>query len=296
MPIAGILLLALLFAPLPVAHAGEAALESGHSFADALFAEGDYYRAITEYKRFLHHHPASPLAPGAALRIGECFVAGERWEQAEAALRQAARKYPDTPEAGSALELLAEIPYRRGQFELARQRFAELAEAAPNPARRQAARYRGAWSLIEQDRFAQARTELLGTDRPEATALAGELARAESLPRKSPRLAGGLSALLPGSGQLYVGRPRDAGLAFALNAAFLLGALEAFDNGNEVVGGILLFFEAGWYTGNIFNAANHAHRFNRDRREELKQELRGAYGVSLGRIGEVPALGISLKF
>ena len=38
--------------------------------------------------------------------------------------------------------------------------------------------------------------------------------------------------------------------------------LRAFDSGNEAVGGLLLFFEAGWYTGNIYNAASNAHKFN----------------------------------
>ncbi len=33
--------------------------ETALSFADSLFDEGDYYRAITEYTRFIHHRNAA---------------------------------------------------------------------------------------------------------------------------------------------------------------------------------------------------------------------------------------------
>lgn len=267
------------------------------SFADALYAEGDYYRAITEYKRFLHFFAEDGQAPRAALRVGEGFLAGERWEEAEEALLHVSNRYPDTPEADRADLLSAGIPARRGEFAEASRRYRRILE---NPARpetvREESRYRLAWTLIEQDRFNAARQELEEMERPAAGALAGEMEGLSRLPRKSPSLAGGLSALVPGTGQLYAGRPRDAALAFLLNAAFIWGALESFDDGNEVVGGILLFFEAGWYTGNIYNAVNSAQKFNRDVREREKRKLRERFGVTLGFSDGNPRLNLALQF
>jgi hypothetical protein len=89
-----------------------------------------------------------------------------------------------------------------------------------------------------------------------------------SLPRKSPVLAGSLSALLPGAGHLYCDRPRDALVSFLLNAAFLVGTVEAARRDEWAVAGILGAFEVGWYTGNIVSSINAAHKWNR--REESR--------------------------
>lgn len=266
------------------------------SFADTLFAEGDHYRAITEYKRFLHLFPADGEAPRAALRIAECYLAGRRWAEAESALARVGREHPETNEAGRAALLLAEVAYRQGHFAAARRRFRQLAEQAPDPANRREARYRLAWSLIEEDRYAAAAQELAPLAEAKAAGLAAELPQLERLPHKSPRLAGALSALLPGAGQLYAGRPRDAALAFLLNTAFIVGAWESFDDGNEVVGGILLLFEAGWYTGNIFNAANSAQKFNREVREMEKDRLRERFGLTLSLRQGAPVVGMNLRY
>jgi outer membrane protein assembly factor BamD (BamD/ComL family) len=43
------------------------------AFAEALFTERDYYRAITEYKRFIFYFPQNTRIEKAAFRIGECY-------------------------------------------------------------------------------------------------------------------------------------------------------------------------------------------------------------------------------
>ncbi len=286
--------LLLLLPPLPEAAAEEPT--EVLSFADALFGEGDFYRAITEYKRFLHLWPADAAAPRAALRIGESYLGGRRWDQADAALLSVIRSYPDSPEALEALRLHAESAFSQGDFPLARERYRRFLATAESEALRSRARLKIAWTLIEEGHLDLARAELSGLDTPEASALSTALTRLDHLPTKSPALAGGLSALLPGAGQLYVGRPRDSALAFLLNAAFIWGAVESFDRGNDVAGGILLFFEAGWYGGNVFNAVNHAHRINRDRREEAKKAIRPRFALLSSPAADGPLVGLSLRF
>jgi hypothetical protein len=101
-----------------------------------------------------------------------------------------------------------------------------------------------------------------GLDDAEQQRLASRL-QASALPRRrSPVLAGVLSGVVPGAGQLYAGRRRDALVAFLLNALFVLGAVQAFRSGNEATGVILTSVEAGWYAGNIASAASSARRAN----------------------------------
>ena len=83
-----------------------------------------------------------------------------------------------------------------------------------------------------------------------------------AIPPKSPFLAGTLSALLPGSGQVYATRYKDGAMAFIVNALFISGTVVALNNENyalaAIVGGVGLPF----YIGNIYGAANAANKWN----------------------------------
>ncbi len=101
---------------------------------------------------------------------------------------------------------------------------------------------------------------------------------------------------MPGAGQVYTGRIRQAAVSFLLNGAFILGTLEAFRNDNNAVGGILLFFETGWYGGNIYNAVNNAHKYNRRIKHEYKQQMRSRLNLRFGMLKKTPVFGMNIKF
>jgi hypothetical protein len=48
-----------------------------------------------------------------------------------------------------------------------------------------------------------------------------------------------------------------------------------------VLGGILLFMELGWYTGNIYSAVNSAHKHNKRVRDQYRKELKDMLDISL---------------
>jgi len=52
-------------------------------FAGSLFEDGDYYRAITEYKRYLFVEAEGYRVAEAQLMIGLCYLRGEKYEAAE---------------------------------------------------------------------------------------------------------------------------------------------------------------------------------------------------------------------
>lgn len=81
-------------------------------------------------------------------------------------------------------------------------------------------------------------------------------------PRKSPAVAGTLSAFLPGAGQAYTGAWQSGALAFALNALFLSATLELADRNLEataLTSGVVFSIV---YIGNILNATESAHIYN----------------------------------
>jgi tetratricopeptide (TPR) repeat protein len=251
------------------------------SFADSLVAEEDHYRAITEYKRFLHYSPEDSRAAYAQLAIAKSLLSGQRWEQADRALKKVWTIYPDSLEAKIAEQLYADAAYDRGDYAAARRRYEKLKNALPTQSNAMP-EYKIGLSQLQQNKPDEARGSFSELPAPLNQQLALSLDEYQQLPKKSPQRAGTLSALLPGAGQLYTERPRQAGVAFALNAAFIYGAVEAWDNENYALAGILSLFEIGWYGGNIYNAMNNAHKFNRNQQDHFLRKFQQRFGLSLG--------------
>ncbi len=108
----------------------------------------------------------------------------------------------------------------------------------------------------------------------------GELIRRyETLPRKSPWLAGALSAVIPGLGRVYLGRVADGVMSFVLVG--VTGALAAqgfYDEGRgSVRGWILGSVAALLYVGNVYGSAVGAIVQRRDAEDALMQEIDRAY-------------------
>ncbi len=56
------------------------------TFADHLLREGEYFRAITEYRRFLFIYPEEPRRAMALFRVGQAFYRGESYPRSLADL------------------------------------------------------------------------------------------------------------------------------------------------------------------------------------------------------------------
>ncbi len=87
--------------------------------------------------------------------------------------------------------------------------------------------------------------------------------------KKSPALAGSLSALLPGAGQAYTGSWQSGAMAFVLNALFLSATLELKDknlDNTALVSGVVFSIT---YLGNILNAAESAKLYNKNSNKTL---------------------------
>ncbi len=265
------------------------------SFADSLAAEADHYRAITEYKRFLHYHPEDPRVAYAQLEIAQNLLAGQRWEQADSALEKTWKLYPDSPEASAARRLYADSAYARGAYEMARHRYREL-KANQMPQDNPELDYKIGLSELQLNEIDNARNSFARTPSPLNRQLQLSIDDYQQLPQKSPRLAGALSAILPGAGQLYTERPRQTAVAFALNAAFIYAAVEAWNNENYAVSGIVSLFEIGWYGGNIYNAMNNAQKYNRRQKHEFLERFQRKFGISLGWQQDHPQLQALYRF
>jgi tetratricopeptide (TPR) repeat protein len=267
-------------------------------FADHLKEEGDYYRAITEYKRFIFYYPEHPEVPLSKYKIGLCYMEGERWEEARGHF--ATLKHDiSTALAFKAWLKEAECHYREKNYAAAIIESRSLLDEVEDKDIKDDTYKILGWSHMELENW-QAASAAFGSisHREAASLMAKEILAGEDLPEKSPTLAGILSGVLPGAGQLYCGRYGDAITAFLLNAAFIGGAISSFHSECNWAGGILLFFESGWYLGNIYSAITSAHKYNQRQKREFIQQLKEGFhlDVSSTRGKLFPKLVYRIRF
>ena len=100
----------------------------------------------------------------------------------------------------------------------------------------------------------------------------------QNLSLKKPWLAGALSAVIPGAGQLYTGRYLDALISFLVNGALIAGTVFlAMPPQNSMAGAIALgALGIGFYAGGIVNAVTDALSINEKRYEKFNTDLTNA--------------------
>jgi len=265
-------------------------------FAEALFHDGDYFRAITEYKRFLFLYPSDMRAGRVQLQIGLSYQRGQQWEDARKTFEEIAQHHPEADIGAEAAYRVGETSFEQGRYVQAIADLRPVAERYRHTPIGERARYLLGWSYLRARQWPEASQTFATIDATSplfssSRALADAARAGEELPRKSPALAGLMSAVIPGTGHFYTGRWRDGTVALLLNGAFLAAGLEAVSAGNEAAAGLLLFFEAAWYSGAVYGAVNAAQKYNLDLEEGWLQGLERQHGPnshSLSRLS--PAL------
>lgn len=269
----------------PVSCAEYGTPEGIYSFANYLFNTQDYYRAITEYRRLIFHYPDHRLAKISKLKIGYSYKMGRKWDKAIAVFDELRSKYPKLDIGKEAAYQVGGIYYTKGDYKLAISTFKNFVKAYPKDELTDKAQYKTGWSYLHLENYMDSAMTFDAVSKKskyynKAKSLAIEVETFPELPHKSPMLAGAMSALLPGAGQAYTERYVDSITAFLLNALFLWGTIESASSGNEVTASILAFFELGWYTGNIYNAVNDAHKYNRTVKKDFINNLKETYDIS----------------
>ncbi|MEI7879484.1 MAG: tetratricopeptide repeat protein [bacterium] len=273
------------------------------AFADDLLSRGDYYRAITEYERFIFLNPEASQAARARFQVGMCYYRGGKWDAACDQFLRMKEQFGLSPEARDAWLMLATTYYRLQKYAMAEDVIEEFVAKFPDDERVGDALIMKGICLVRLGR-PQWAAEWFGkvptnSVRHADVELLQEMTkRLEAVHGKNPGLAGGLSAVIPGAGQLYNERPRDAAVSFLINGVTIAGMLSAFHNHEEVVGCLFAVFESSWYFGNIYNAAMGAQKYNTRKRNALFDQLEVNCGLlketQSGRM--LPGVGIKIKF
>ena len=259
--------------------------EKQFEFAESLFEQTDFYRAIGEYKRLIFLCPdAVALCEKAYFKTGVSYFRAKKWQSAIEAFAAFLVNFPDSRMAGEAIYLKGMSEKNLSLYDEALRTFGHIMETETGEYRARAT-YQSALILVDMEKWERAGEMFLRVPRESrlydsAGVFSAGLENIGNIPHKSPAVAGTLAAIVPGAGHLYTQRRRDALVAFLLNGVFIWSAVELFNDEKYVTGGIVTFFELGWYSGNIYSAVSSAHKFNKRTKKDFLQGLRNRVSLS----------------
>lgn len=267
------------------------AVESG--FADSLFEETDYLNAAYEYKRLLFLHPDTPRIDFIAFRVAASYQNAGRLENAIGAYQLLIDTYPKSILVERAKNNIAQCRVLLGDSEQGLASLKRFLSEHKGSSLAPRAQFTIGMLLMDKGEWAEASrawSDVYSTY-PESSfakvseRLARTLKNADALPKRSPAIAGVLSALVPGSGQVYSGRMADGlytfvGMIVLGTTGFYYADQERYEIAIPVGMLSMFFYGNGIYqsiqSAQVFNAQRHAQFRNR-----LQQEIRssGLFGA-----------------
>lgn len=251
--------------------------------ADLLYYEGDYYRAISEYKEFLAHSGADARAIRVHMKVAWIYFLSNKPKAAEAALREIAANAEGAPEGWWARLYLGHVATQGNEPIKARAMYDNVVQSCSKFVGKSAPagdpRTAECFALTTYARLGLAKYHAKAGDFDAAAAelseLPGESPTTKAgdeiatyvaeleIPSKSPTLAGVLS-IVPGLGHFYIEEYAVGVVAMIWNGLFLYGTIDSILDKTYGQAAVLGILELVWYAGTIFGAIAGAERFNRD--------------------------------
>jgi outer membrane protein assembly factor BamD (BamD/ComL family) len=285
-PLSTFLFLSVLFCPLfssPYASGKEVLLTDDMQLriADAFMDEAEYYRAITEYKKFLIVFPDSERVDYVLFRVGMANYLGEEYESSVRSFDALRQRCPGSSYAAQSRYFEGLSYWKLKKYRDAKAAFQTLANDYPNSEYAPLAMIGDSMLALDQENADASRQGLqrLLTSYPdylgstEAREAMKLLDQYQELPRKSEALAGIMSAVLPGSGYFYTEHYRDGIMAFLINGLAIAGTVTAIYQENYAVAAIVGGIGLPFYFGNIYGSANAARKWNVAVRRDLQNRI-----------------------
>lgn len=246
--------------------------------AEKYFQEQDYFRAISEYKRFIYFFPQASRVGPATFKIGQSYFRNKEYNNALGFFKKVSAGYGGTALAVKAVLMQSECYLSLQAPGPAVSVLEQLAAHTHDSDIRDEAFYRIGWIYFDTQSWDKARTffekiEPQNRRKYRLSELLREFDAVGAIPQKNPALAG-LLGLIPGAGYLYTARYHDALIASLLNGALILAAYTSFDNENYALGAILTFVEIGFYSGSIYGSISAVHKYNRRQTRDFIQNIK----------------------
>ena len=253
--------------------------ENVRKFADFLYAQGDYLRAAGEYQRYLFFiSEKSEKSEQIRYKIALCYrFAGEN-EQAIRNFETLLQPRPQSQFTSRAYYQIGATYFLMDQFQQSARFLRETLPHITDAQQHAEAAQLIGLSYLMQKQWSEAGEVFKTLQESEVIAVRGKASVYHSyaeagaqLPRRSPFLAGMLSAVIPGTGRLYTGRIGDALTSLITVGVAGWQTYDGFkrDGLSSVKGWTFGTIGTIFYVGNIYGSVVFARVYNQTIEDEF---------------------------
>ncbi len=242
---------------------------SNNTFADYLFQEGEYYRAITEYYRLLHTVSDSTMKAGLLRKVGLCYFKGADYDVYILFFEKNQPIFSKDSLLYSEMVLdLGKSYYHLNHYKKA------IAELDSQQLSSQNQFFNDfqfllaiAYSRMYDWQKAIEKLQLINQGHSDINKIRAKnmilsLQNFPDLSHRSPFLAGGLSAIIPGAGYAYCHRWGTAIASFLVNGLLVWTFSDALKKEQYGLASLTGFVGIGWYVGNIKGSTKATRKYN----------------------------------
>jgi TM2 domain-containing membrane protein YozV len=224
------------------------------AFADFLFSQHDYLRAVTEYENYL----LSSSNDTVKFKIALSFLNMEQYKEAENKFSELMINpklaIPSRLEIAKSVFQRKDFPYLESYY--------KKNEANEN-SRQSEIKSLYYFSLLYQQINLPDEYEFINTfPNSIRTSLKEFYLKKKDLPHRSPIIAGVLSAIIPGAGKIYTGEYSDGITAAILTGLLTFLSYDNFNHNHKFRGWLWSGLAAFFYAGNIYGSAASAQIYN----------------------------------
>jgi tetratricopeptide (TPR) repeat protein len=243
-------------------------------FADYLFREGEYYRAITEYYRLIYQYTDSTKKTELFKNIGLCYYYGADYQRYITFFNKKQHYFETKPTIRTEMELyLGKSYYHLNNYQTAISTLEWSDISLDNSFFSETQFFLGiVYSRAFNWQKAIEKMQSIEQDSPYKAAaenFSRSLQNSSKLPEKKPVLAGILSAIIPGSGYIYSNRVGTGISALVINGLLIWTISDAIKKEQYGLATTAGFFGIGWYVGNIKGSVDAANGYNTHIRNEF---------------------------
>jgi tetratricopeptide (TPR) repeat protein len=248
-------------------------------FADKLYKDHEFDKALVEFQRFLYYFPNYSSKYNVMLKMARCYKYSGFHDNAAEILTGIISSGYEKGVIDDALFELGDTHYLFGEYEGAAIEFKKLYEETQDFDLKNKAGFMLTFSYLRADEASKASDTTTAMEWRKSISsenfqkLVHGVRDYYNLERKSPLLSGVMSAVIPGTGHFYISRYRDGVLALILNGLFATCAYEFFDKGHTSPGILFSFFEMSIYSGTIFSSVSQTYKYNQFIRNEYIDKL-----------------------
>jgi TM2 domain-containing membrane protein YozV len=223
-------------------------------FADFLFCDKDYLRAIDEYEKYLR------LIDDDSIQFKIAIGYSNMNDQNNAYRKLSSTKIKSPFYEQSKIEMLKSLYLQNIDSNF--YSFAELMINSNSDYANNACRLKNTSLLLLDDELPEKEKFLIPFVNEEKKTLTDFYDLKKNPPYKSEVLAGIFSTVIPGSGKIYTEEYGDGITAFLLTGLFAYLAYTNFEHDHPTRAWIFTALGAGFYAGNIYGSVASAQIFN----------------------------------